>query len=329
MLTLNESRLPVLADSAPDPSPGASRGPYRVVLHGLRHFCGKLPSLVGSEQWDIRDRSIHSASQLTRLVAELPSADLVFTWGGRIDMGPFLHAAKSLGVRKLVMFWCGSDVLRAQKFAAAGKLSPWIAARTHWAASPALAEEVRALGIQCEFVQASFVAPVAQPLPLPRDFSVMVFLPRADAVELYGWDRVVAAARALPHLKFKLVGLHEGQLLEVPSNVEIQRWTSNLAPLYEQSTVLWRPVRHDAGISFMVLEALAHARHVLYTYSVPGAIQVHGVDDAVAQLQHLHALHQAGVLGINHAGPEIIARVYARDIVRDELRRRWEQLIRS
>src|SRR6266403_1239163 len=47
---------------------------------------------------------------------------------------------------------------------------------------------------------------------------------------------------------------------------------------YKRASVVWRPVRHD-GLSFMVLEALGHGRHVLWTYEFPGCVKVDGVSD--------------------------------------------------
>lgn len=302
---------------------------YRVVVHGLRFFCQKLPELLTSERWDIRDRSVHTPFQLARLLRDLPACDLVFTWGGRIDMGRFLWAARSLRAPKIVFFWCGSDVLRARKMLTVGRVDPWIAGKIHWAASPTLAHEVRSLGLRCEFVQASFVEVVSHPRPLPRDFSVLVFLPRADLAELYGWDRIVEVAKALPAVRFRLVGLHPGQHVETPSNVHVHPRTNDMTPLYEQTTVLWRPVRHDAGTSFMVLEALAHGRHVLYTNPVPGAVQVQDAESAKQHLERLRTLHESGDLPLNFAGMQAVAQTYSRDVVRSELQKRWEEIIRS
>jgi hypothetical protein len=244
-------------------------------------------------------------------------------------MGRFLWAVRAARRSRVVIFWCGSDVLRAQRIRAKRPVDPWIARQIHWAASPVLADEVRALGLPCEFVQASFVESVRDPKPLPKKFSVLVFLPRADVAELYGWDRVVQVAKALPHIHFKLAGLHDGQVVQAPDNVSVCHWTPDPRRLYEEATVLWRSVRHDAGISFMVLEAMSHGRHVLYTYAVPGATQVSGIDDAREHLECLLALHQAGALSLNRAGIDVVARTYSRDVVKDELHRRWEEIICS
>ncbi len=304
------------------------RRPFRVVAHGLRYFWAQLPGLLASDEWDIRDRSTHTPSQLLHLANDLRGCDLAFSWGGRIDMGRFLWGARTLGARKVAIFWCGSDVLRAQKIRETREPDPWIAGRIHWAASPSLAEEVCSLGLRCEYVQSSFVEQIAQPKPLPHEFSVLVFLPRPDLADLYGWDRIVEVAVSLPHLQFNLVGLREGSV-DAPPNVRVHRWISDLTPMLEQTTVLWRPVRHDAGIAFMVLEAMAHGRHVLYTYPVSGAVQVRESRDAREQLSHMYELHQAGLLGLNHSGRENVACTYRREVVREELHRRWQEIILS
>jgi hypothetical protein len=299
------------------------------VVHGLPYFCQKLPDLLQNETWDVRYHSQQSPLGLAALANDLHRCDLAYTWGGRISLGRFLWAARTLGKKKIVILWCGSDVLIAQKEFADGKIDPWVADRTHWAVSPTLAEEVRSLGLRCEYVQASFVTPVTHPKPLPEKFSVLVFLPTAKRMDLYGWDRVVEVARMLPSVGFKVVGLHDDNPPPAPPNVIIYHWVKDLTPFYEQATVLWRPVRHDAGISFMVLEALAHGRYVLYTYAVPGCVQVSGAEATQRQLQHLVSLHRTVRLQLNYEGIRAVAQRYSREAVRSELHRRWEEIILS
>jgi hypothetical protein len=306
-----------------------SRRPYRVVVHGLPHFCEKLPGLLRNEMWDVRFHAQHSPIGLAALVADLRRCDLAYTWGGRISMGKFLWAARFLGNKKTIILWCGSDVLDAQKGLAHGGIDPWIAERTHWAVSPTLAEEVRSLGLNCEYVQASFVSPIACPKPLPQKFSVLVFLPTAERTALYGWDRVIDVARELPSVEFKLVGLRDITPPPAPPNVIVHHWIADLTAMYEQSTVLWRPVRHDAGISFMVLEALSHGRHVLYTYPFPGCFQADGVESSRRQIERFLSLHNAGALRLNQDGIDAVAERYSREAVRSELRTRWEKIIHS
>lgn len=302
------------------------RRPYRVVVHGLPHFCQKLSGLLQCEGWEVRYHSQQTAAGLLALANDLRRCDLAYTWGGRISMGKFLWAARCLGKEKLVMLWSGSDIFFAQEEFSAGKKEPWIADKIHWAVSPWLAEEVRSLGLRCEWVQASFVEPVAEVLPLPEKFSVLAYVPDREKSKLYGWDQIVEAARALVSVEFNVVGLREAETLQAPPNVKMHGWARDLRPYLQRSTVLWRPVEHD-GLSFMVLEALAQGRHVLYSYRLPGCIEVKTAEAAKRELRRLAALHDSKTLMVNESGIRSIAESFTPQKVRTDLLRRWEEII--
>lgn len=302
--------------------------PYRVVVHGLGYFCGKLPALVQDERWLVMDRSGHSPPQLIDLASDLARCDLAYTWGGRITMGKFLWAARLLGTKKIIMLWSGSDVLYAQREFANGTIAPWIRQAVHWAVSPWIAEEVREMGLPCEHVQASFVNLPLEPKPLPKKFSVLLFVNDVSKADLYGWDRMLAVAEQLRHVQFHLCGLQPGQFLRVPPNIKIHHWIKDLTPLLEVTTVVYRPVRHD-GLSFTVLEALSHGRYVLYSYPLTGCVQVSSTWEASEQLETLRSRHERGILALNKVGRDYVAREFAGEKVRAEMLRRWEQIILS
>jgi len=307
---------------------GVGTRPYRVVVHGLSHFCQKLSSLLAGSQWEIHYQSRYEPIALGTLAANLGGCDLVYTWGGRISMGKFLWAARCLGTKKVVMLWSGSDVLYAKRDLASGKTSSWTAERIHWAVSPWLAEEVRSMGLRCEYVQASFVQPVQDPLPLPDNFSVLVYVPGKEKSKLYGWHQILEVAGSLPSVTFAVVGLQRGENLSAPPNVKLHGWISNVTPFLQRASVLWRPVQHD-GLSFMVLEALAQGRHVLYSHPFPGCIQVNSASQARAELQRLLVLQGSHTLRLNRDGMQSIARDFAPEKVRADLLRRWEEIILS
>jgi hypothetical protein len=203
----------------------------------------------------------------------------------------------------------------------------WIKERIHWAVSPYLAEEVRAMGLSCEYVQASFVEPVATPAPLPEQFSVLVYVPGLERANLYGLDQILEVAEALRCVQFTLVGWpHDDQLESLP-NLRIHPWVNDLTPFIERATVIWRPVRHDAGISFMVLDALAHGRHVLYSY--PFVACSHSTDARAArlELERLFALHNSNSLSLNEAGIQAVAHEFNPERVRATLLNKWAEII--
>jgi hypothetical protein len=319
----DESRATKRVSSA---TPPKNRQPYRVLTHGLTYFCGKLSAIVRDDRWQVLDRSGHRPHQLPGLLRDLASCDLAYTWGGRISMGKFLWAMRLLGKRKLIMLWSGSDVLFAQREHAAGVRVRWIENVVHWAVSPWVAEEVRELGLPCEYVQASFVDVIPQPKPLPKKFSVLIFVRHVLKADLYGWDRMVEVAQQLPHIHFQLCGLPDGQTLQGPPNITVHNWMPNLTPLLDETTVIYRPVRHD-GLSFTVLEALSHGRYVLYSYPLPGCTQVTSTAAACTEIAKLYAQHQSGTLPWNDVGRSYIAREYAPEKVTSELLRRWEHII--
>ena len=303
--------------------------PIRVLIHGLEHFSSQFPAVLQSEGWDIRS---YASSGLKHLLAKtyyLKRCDLAFSWVGRITMGKFVTIARALQKKRMVMFWCGSDVLEARKqFESRGVVESWIAEKVHWAGAPWLAEEVRAMGLSCEYVPATWVRPVEALRELPTQFSVLAYTPSARKQSLYGIDQVIEVARSMPEVHFTIAGLPAGEKLDVPKNVKQQQWVSQMSDLYDNSTVIWRPTSHD-GLSFMALEALAHGRHLIWTYPFKGGVQANTASEAHIALQHLYKLHCSGQLKTNRSGAEFVSRNFSPGKIRDGILTRWQKIVES
>jgi hypothetical protein len=299
---------------------------FRVHVHGVAHFSQQIPNLFRAPGWEISSFSPLSGRALLAKAIDLGKCDLAFTYGGRITMGKFLRAAQILGKDRVVIFWAGSDILYARKDFTAGRKASWIYERVHWAASPWIADEARSIGLPCEYVPFNWAPDVRHPSPLPEKFSVLTYLPDLTRGSLYGADKILEVARAMPTTPFVLVGLREGKLQGVPPNVELHGWTSDLTPFYKRCAVLWRPVKHD-GMSFMVLAALAHGRHVLYTYPFPGCIQSSGAASARIELERLKDLHATGHLGLNETGRKTVTNEFSPEAIRAGVLGRWKAII--
>jgi hypothetical protein len=301
--------------------------PFKVHVHGIADFSRQIPDLLRANGWQVRNHDLRRGTALLEKTSDLAKCDLVFTYGGRVTIGKFLAAARLLGKDKLVMFWAGSDVLYARDHVAqGGTVSRWIAERIHWASSPWIAEEVRALGISCEYVPFNWAPAVPKPSPLPERFSVLTYLPDASRASLYGVHQILEVARALPRTSFVLVGLRQGRLAQVPPNVEVHGWAADLTPFYERAVALWRPVQHD-GMSFMVLASLAHGRHVIYSYPFPGCVQATSAGAARLELERLREQHAAGQLKLNEPGRRIAEGEFHPKAIRAEVLRRWKAII--
>ena len=291
----------------PTPNRTLTRRPKstrRVLVHGLAYFGRLFADFMTGDGWEFRFYADREIGRLPAMARALYKCDLAYQIGGRVTIGRFLRAAKTLGKRKIVMHWIGSDTLSERHVVEEGKASPWVVEQIHhWADSVWLLDEVQALGVRADLVPLPSPLVPQQPTPMPNEFAVLVYAPDAEAARLYGLDRILEVVASLPHIRFELVGLRNGTLPSPPPNLRVQGRLPNLAEVFRSTSVLWRPARHD-GLSFMVLEALGHGRHVLWSYPFPGCAWVRTAAEAREEILRLHALHQEGRLEMNYAGPQ-------------------------
>ncbi len=279
----------------------------RIVVHGLVYFGEVFAEFMSGDGWDFRYYPDHGLGNLAAMTNALRQCDLVYQIGGRVNIGKFLRVAKLFGKKRIVMHWIGSDVLEQREAFAAGKSDPWVLNTIHhWGDSDWITKEVSALGISCKLVPLPSARIPYGPSPMPKDFSVLVYVPSVESSDLYGLDMILEAARKIPEIPFELVGLRDGPVNDPPGNIRFHKRIPNLAEFYENASVVWRPTRHD-GLSWMVCEALGYGRHVLWSYPFPGCIHVRSADEAVTQIRGLHQQHQRGELKLNQEGVCFIA----------------------
>jgi len=163
---------------------------------------------------------------------------------------------------------------------------------------------------------------------MPKEFSVLAHLPSASQVELYGIDHLFEVARRLPQIKFNVVGILPGESLRAPANVTVHGRVPSMYPFFRQTSVFWRPVRHD-GLAFVSLEALAHGRHVLWTYPFPGCLVAPDAISGYQEIQRLYDLHCDGKLGVNQFAAEYIAANFSPPIIREGILARWKKIIQT
>jgi len=310
-------------------NPSRKPATRRVLVHGLPYFGSMFAQLMSGEGWQFRFYPDEGIGNFAALAWELTVCDIAYQIGGRVTAGKFLWAVKGLKKRRIVMHWAGSDTLDERGHVALGKSDPWVRQEVHhWAESDWMVKEVRQLGLPCECVPLPSSAIPERASPLPSEFSVLVHMPSVDLGYLYGLDRILHVARNVPQIRFELVGLKVGRIPDAPKNLHVYGRVADLSEFYQRATVVWRPVRHD-GLSFMVREALGHGRHVLYTYPVPGCVQVNDSEDAQREIERLHAEHNTGRLGINEDGQREVAENYAKIPLKEQILTRLELLLQS
>jgi hypothetical protein len=285
--------------------------------------------VMNGDGWQFRFYPDRGLVNFAALAWELNRCHIAYQIGGRVTVGKFLWAAKLLNKRRIVMHWAGSDTLDERGFVELGKSDPWVKQEIHhWAESDWMVKEVKELGLPCERVTLPSAAIPDRASVLPAIFSVLVHVPSVHLGYLYGLDRILKLARNLPQVRFELVGLKVGRILDAPRNLRIHGRVGDLTDFYQSASVVWRPVRHD-GLSFMVREALGHGRHVLYSYPFPGCLHVKGVEDAQMEITRLRALHESGQLTINECGQRVVSENYAKHFLKQQILGRLESLLQS
>jgi hypothetical protein len=299
----------------------------RVLVHGLPYFGQAFAEVMNGDGWEFSFYPDRGVANLAALGRALARCDIAYQIGGRVTVGKFLRAAKLLHKKHIVMHWAGSDVLEEKGFVGLGKSDPWVMnGIRHWAECGWMVSEVEQLGLTCECVPLPCSTLPKQASPLPVKFSVLVHMPSPEVGYLYGLDRILQVAASLRHIPFELVGLKSGHIENAPHNLRIHGRVPDLAEFYQRATVVWRPVRHD-GLSFLVREALGHARYVLYTYPFQGCIQVSDANDAQREILRLYDLHQRDLLQPNSLGQETVLRSYSCGPLKEGIRRRLEAML--
>ncbi len=199
--------------------------------------------------------------------------------------------------KKTIIHWMGTDVL---------DLSPtlgWCVSKLvdrHLAYSTWLVEELRDKNVESTWL------PVLPPLevvptPLPREFTVLVYLGGNESnIDFYGNVELEGIVKELPDVRFLILGrVSNGDRIK-SSNVQYLGGVGyeDMNAVYEKCTVLLRQTKHD-GLAFMVLEALARGKYVVWSQKFPYCFEAVGISDAVEHLQRLRQVKDINTESIN------------------------------
>jgi len=276
-----------------------------------------------SDELDVRWMEWPSRwSERARFIFELLRCDVAVRVGMPLEFDSetnrlFLKVATSLSHPKVVNYWIGGgDLPVFAKRLSAGQVTERdrraLAHMTHFAAAENIAEELRALGVVATpviFPAPERTLPATTP-PLPDEFRVLTYWSDGRA-DVLGAAAVLAAARALPAIEFDVVGTG-GATFDAPDNATFHGRVEDVGPYHLSSVVSVRLAVHDAVPGAMVLESLAYARHVVYSYEYPHTtfVEYGDVDGLTSALSSLQERHARGELSPNAEGRSYVLRRY-------------------
>jgi hypothetical protein len=206
------------------------------------------------------------------------------------------HAVMAAGQLRLRGFlphryWIGSDALRLMT------RGPFVATTlrlgnrsflSHTANARWLAAELATAGIYASSLPIN-PACCAEHWPMPAapagPYTVLYYSLAGNDV-IYQPAAMIAAATALPEVRFLAIGNHEWR--GGPANIEQRGVISpeECRDLYGECDAMVRYTSHD-GLSRMVLEAMSSGLDVLFAHEIPHAHRVTSVDDVIARLRLL------------------------------------------
>jgi glycosyltransferase involved in cell wall biosynthesis len=297
----------------------------RAIVVGFDYHARYLSRLLGeySTTWKLTPFPRTRAGLLRALWA-LRRADACISFGGPEPSTPLAEAARMRRIPVIVV-WAGTDVLNA----AANPFDMAVIKRGGYdnlAVAPWLVDELRTIGVEAAYVRVG-VASVSDPIaPLPSEFRVLTYLPEPRR-RFYGEERVYAIARALPDVPFVVLGPGK-RSPEAPSNVAFEGNVNDVSDRIDASTVLLRLPEHD-GTSLLVLEALARARHVIWTHAFPGVRYAADTEHALLALREMCQAHRDGRLAPNEQGRNYVAAEFSPSGVAARFEAHLDQVIHA
>jgi hypothetical protein len=285
-------------------------GAYRLAISGhdlyaarVAENCAKYSTHFSASVLSTRNRSETALSLL-----ELLASDAWYTIGAPRQPRLFELAA-AVSRKPRILHWLGNDVavLRDDK-----RLLHALQSRRcrHLAQNERVSRELESLGLCAETlpVPAALTPPGVR--DLPKQFTLLVYLPREHPgfYGRYQYERLMLALSG-QSIHYIIVG---GGHIDVPAGVSVERipWRADLAQIYDRSTALIRFTQPDS-VSIMVVEALLHGRHVLWSNDFPFVIRVRDSHDLENAVRGLLQQHAAGTLFPQTAAARAIGTLYS------------------
>jgi hypothetical protein len=280
--------------------------PRRILIIGYPYFVNRIQELAAGSDYQLLTMPKKGLQQWLTLLR----VDLIYLVGGDLRPNRFYNAGILLR-KKLIMHWVGSDILQMKEWLEKGRhFSPVLLKHAfHWAEVDWTARELQELGLKAQVVPltpASFPTEVKE---LPAKFVVLIYLP-PEKEQFYGGAQMIQLANQFPEIVFLAVAASPTTSHpDWPENIIPVGWVDNMEELYREITVLIRFTEHD-GLSFMVLEALANGRHVVWSYPFEGVKQATNYQQLAKAIQELYQAFHAGNLPLNQLGRSFVADNY-------------------
>jgi hypothetical protein len=271
----------------------------RILLMGYPYFINRLNELGREKEFSF---DLWPKKGAWRRWLAVLRADLIYLIGGDLRPNCYYRLALLLG-KKMIIHWVGSDIREMEAWQAEGRVISKILLQKaeHWAEVDWTAVELTNLGVKALIVPLTPADFPEQVPDLPEKFVALTYLPPQKA-EFYGEEQILHLAREFSEVTFLIVGSEPTQRpASWPPNMVSVGWVDEMSRFYPEITVLIRMTRYD-GLSFMVLEALARGRHVIWSRKLSGVRQAGDYHSLRQEFKELYEHYKNGRLIVNVKG---------------------------
>jgi len=199
---------------------------------------------------------------------------------------------------KRVIHWIGTDILQLQNISwqANKSLVEYLNKKIdrHYAEFQPTQEELREVGIKASILPFP-VYDDYEVTPLPKEFSVAVYMPR-DNQQVYNPELMMQVAKSMPDVQFKFYGdeSHKGRA----ANIQYLGYVKDMKKLIKSTTCLLRITMHD-GLPLSVCEFVQAGRHAIFNKKLPFVEYTDGTRKDI-----IKKIRQVKKLKVNKAGSE-------------------------
>jgi len=216
---------------------------------------------------------------------------------------PLIYIISKLLGKTVLVHWIGTDVLYATTntsnwFGALLRKLAYKMTDQHLAVFEPLANELKPLGIQAKVISLPpNIPPMKEDITWPTGNCVFVYLPE-ERQKFYGSDITFSLIKEMPDVKF-VIAAHSGKNAPQLPNVEYLGWTQDIEYVWKRTKVYLRLTKHD-GLSHTVVEALARAKHVIWSCEFPCSYQAHSFNEAKEALVDIFSKNKPNINGMNY-----------------------------
>ncbi len=220
--------------------------------------------------------------------------------------------------KPILLHWQGTDVLELNPLT--GKVLSYLVpnqtAQSSW-----LCDELEPKNVSAQWV--AIVPPLpSKKHPLPEKFTVLVYLGITKEREtFYGVEKLEKLAKEFNNLRFIVIGnttkTFDSQNITNLGYVDYD----TMDEVYSKSSVIVRLADHD-GLPFMVFEALARGRYVVWNKEFPFCLYAENIENVS---EHLRKLEKNPIL--NLAGQRYVENQFNPRICAQTVSKIYEEMV--